>query len=176
MAEAWKQHCDAEFEQKSVDSTMETMEKPSYVLNIPTCVGGKGVAGITAFYDNDFVGKTPEDTKTTRLRLTVDPKSSTLVDEMLFEFTHSSEMPWMLPGVAPTGKKVSVPLVVSVGFSEDGRKVVSERIYWDQASVLQQIGKLELNQKVGKLPIVGKRQANTLLDPESLIGTHCPAK
>ena len=53
---------------------------------------------------------------------------------------------------------------------------MSERIYWDQASVLQQIGKLELNQKVGKLPIVGKRQANTLLDPESLIGTHCPAK
>ena len=95
---------------------------------------------------------------------------------MLFEFTHSIDMPWMLPGVAPTGKKVSVPLVVSVGFSEDGRKVVSERIYWDQASVLQQIGKLELNQKVGKLPIVGKRQANTLLDPESLIGTHCPAK
>ncbi len=79
-------------------------------------------------------------------------------------------------GAAPTGKKVSVPLVVSVGFSEDGRKVVSERIYWDQASVLQQIGKLELNQKVGKLPIVGKRQANTLLDPESLIGTHCPAQ
>ena len=135
---------------------MATMgEHPKYVLNLPTCVGGKGVTGITGFYDNDFVNKTPDDTKITRIHLSVDTKSSQMVEEMVFEFTHDIEMPWMLPGVAPTGKKVSIPLVVSIGFSDCGNKVVSERIYWDQAGVLQQIGKLELGKKVEKLPIVG---------------------
>lgn len=152
---------------------MDTMgEAPHYVLNIPTCVGGKGADGITGFYENDFVGKNPEDTKTTRVQLSVDTKSSTMVDELVFEFTHDTEMPWLLPGVAPTGKHVAVPLVVSIGFSNCGRYVVSERIYWDQASVLQQIGMLPLN-KVEKLPIVGKRQAETILSPKEMIGQHC---
>jgi carboxymethylenebutenolidase len=61
-----------------------------------------------------------------------------LVDEMIFSFTHTQEMPWILPGVPPTNRHVEVALVAIVRF-RDG-KVAHEHIYWDQASVLKQIG------------------------------------
>ena len=172
MEKAWAKHTASEFEEKSVANTMDTMgSEPGYVVNIPTCVGGVGKDGIARFYEKKFVGKTPEDTKTTCVQLSVDVRARTLVEELVMEFTHDIEMPWMLPGVSPTGKKVSVPLVVSVGF--DRRcKVVSERIYWDQASVLQQVGMLPLG-RVDKLPIVGSRQSKTVLDPKREIGERC---
>ena len=173
MKRAWQRHTACEFEDKSVADTMDTMgESAEYVLNVPTCVGGVGHTGISDFYQTKFVGKTPEDTKITRFQLTDDGRSSTLVEELVMEFTHDIEMPWLLPGVSPTGKRVTVPLVVSVGFDRRGKKVVSERIYWDQASVLQQIGKLSLD-KVEKLPIVGSRQSKTVLAPKQEIGAHC---
>ena len=57
-----------------------------------------------------------------------------IVDEMVFKFTHTIPMDWMLPGIAPTGKRVEVPLVAIVRFREG--KLAHEHIYWDQASVL----------------------------------------
>ena len=53
-------------------------------------------------------------------------------------FTHDIEMPSMLPGIAPTGQRVEIALVAVIAF-RDG-KVASEHIYWDQPSVLAQIG------------------------------------
>jgi carboxymethylenebutenolidase len=47
----------------------------------------------------------------------------------------------MLPNIAPTGKQVEIPLVVIVGFSNG--KISHEHIYWDQASVLVQLGLLD---------------------------------
>jgi carboxymethylenebutenolidase len=172
MAKAWAKHTASEFEEKSVTSTMDTMGgDPAYVVNVPTCVGGAGKEGIETFYANKFVGKTPADTTTTSVQVSIDVKAQTLVEELVMEFTHDIEMPWMLPGVPPSGKKVTVPLVVSVGF--DRRcQVVSERVYWDQASVLQQVGLLPLD-KVEKLPIVGSRQSKTVLDPKREIGARC---
>jgi carboxymethylenebutenolidase len=160
MAKAWAKHTASEFEEKSVTSTMDTMGgDPAYVVNVPTCVGGAGKEGIETFYANKFV------------QVSIDVKAQTLVEELVMEFTHDIEMPWMLPGVPPSGKKVTVPLVVSVGF--DRRcQVVSERVYWDQASVLQQVGLLPLD-KVEKLPIVGSRQSKTVLDPKREIGARC---
>ncbi|MGP0001691.1 MAG: hypothetical protein ACLPKW_28690 [Acetobacteraceae bacterium] len=40
--------------------------------------------------------------------------TDSLVDEMLFSFTHTSEIDWMLPSIAPTGRKVEIPLVAIV--------------------------------------------------------------
>ena len=39
-----------------------------------------------------------------------------VVDEMLFKFTHTSEIDWMLPGIKPTGRRVEIPLVAIVRF------------------------------------------------------------
>ena len=52
----------------------------------------------------------PADTSMTPVSRTVGVDQ--LVDEMVFEFTHTIKMDWMLPGVSPTGKHVKVPLVV----------------------------------------------------------------
>jgi carboxymethylenebutenolidase len=65
----------------------------------------------------------------------------------------------MLPGVAPTGKRVEVPLVAIVRFREG--KLAHEHIYWDQASVLVQIGLLD----AAGLPVVGIESARKALDP-----------
>jgi carboxymethylenebutenolidase len=80
----------------------------------------------------------PPDTKLTPISRTVGEEQ--LVDEMIFSFTHTQEMPWMLPGIAPTNRYVEVALVAIVRF-RDG-KLAHEHIYWDQASVLKQIGLL----------------------------------
>ena len=77
---------------------------------------------------------------------------------MLFSFTHTTEILWMLPGFAPTGKRVEVPLVAIIKFRGD--KLYHEHIYWDQASVLQQVGLLD----AGKLPVAGVEQGGKLLD------------
>ena len=82
-----------------------------------------------------------------------------LVDEMVFKFTHSIRMDWMLPGVAPTGKRVEIPLVAIVRFREG--KLAHEHIYWDQASVLVQIGLIEAD----KLPVAGVESARKVLNP-----------
>jgi carboxymethylenebutenolidase len=81
-----------------------------------------------------------------------------IVDEMLFSFTHTSEVDWMLPGVAPTGRRVEVPLVAIVKFV--GGKVAHEHIYWDQASVLVQVGLLE----PAGLPVAGAETARKVAD------------
>jgi carboxymethylenebutenolidase len=81
------------------------------------------------------------------------------VDEIIFSFTHTQEMPWMLPGVSPTNARVEIPLVAIVGF-RDG-KLVSEHIYWDQASVLKQIGLLS----DPRLPVFGAETARKVIDP-----------
>ncbi len=73
-------------------------------------------------------------------------------------FTHDTAMDALLPGVAPTGKPVALPVVVVVSF-EDG-KVAHEHIYWDQASLLVQVGLLERS----GLPVTGAEQAENLLD------------
>ena len=82
-----------------------------------------------------------------------------LVDELIISFTHTQEIEWMVPGVAPTGRPVSVAFVVIVGL-EDG-KIAYEHIYWDQATVLVQLGLLD----PAGLPVAGRESAAKVLDP-----------
>jgi hypothetical protein len=81
-----------------------------------------------------------------------------VIDEFVLEFTHDSEVPFMLPGVAPTGRRVHIPTVVVMRF--DGDKVSYEHIYWDQASVLVQVGLLGRS----TLPVAGVEEADRLLE------------
>jgi carboxymethylenebutenolidase len=81
-----------------------------------------------------------------------------LVDEMIFKFTHTVRMDWMLPGVAPTGKRVEIPLVAIVRFRDN--KLAHEHIYWDQASLLVQLGLLDPN----TLPVSGIETARKVVD------------
>jgi carboxymethylenebutenolidase len=119
--------------------------------------GGVGRDELREFYSRRFIPQMPPDTEMAPVSRTVGENQ--LVDEMVFKFTHSIRMDWMLPGVAPTGKRVEVPLVAIVRFREG--KLAHEHIYWDQASVLVQVGLLDAT----GLPVVGIESARKALDP-----------
>jgi carboxymethylenebutenolidase len=85
-----------------------------------------------------------------------------VVDELVYGFTHTVEMDWMLPGVPPTGRRVEIPIVVVVHF-RDG-KIDREHIYWDQASVLVQTGLIDS----AALPVSGAESVRKVLDPSSV--------
>jgi carboxymethylenebutenolidase len=156
LAALWEAHCRYEFETRDVDSTMATMVASPYVNHVPTMTGGVGHDALKRFYKYHFIGGNPPDTALTPISRTIG--ADQIVDEMLFSFTHTSEVDWMLPGVAPTGRKVEVPLVAIVKFV--GGKVAHEHIYWDQASVLVQVGLLE----PAGLPVGGAETARKVLD------------
>ena len=134
----WGEHTRDEFVTRDLDATLDTMVEDAYVNHIPTMIGGYGKPALRAFYGHDFIPCMPPDTTLTPVSRTVGHDQ--LVDEMIFSFTHTIEMPWMLPGIPPTNRRVEIPLVAIVHL-RDG-KLAHEHIYWDQASVLKQIGLL----------------------------------
>jgi carboxymethylenebutenolidase len=153
-------HVKCEFEDHDVDATMKTMVKEPYVHHVPTLTGGIGYDEVYNFYKNDFVGKMPVDTKIVRVSRTVGKDQ--VVDELIISFTHDREIKVMLPGVPSTGKYVELPLVVVMKF-DDNDKIAHEHIYWDQASLLAQIGVLDSK----SLPIYGVEQTRKLLEISS---------
>ena len=150
-------HVRAEFVERSVDATMATMNDAPYVTHVPVLTGGYGRDEVRHFYTNWFVGRWPADTEVTPVSRTVG--QGRVIDELIISFTHDREMPAMLPGVAPTGRKVTLAHVVVMGIV-DG-KVTYEHIYWDQASLLVQVGLID----PAKLPVIGADQARKLRDP-----------
>ena len=157
LKEVWEEHMKCEFATKSVDDTMATMIEGGHVNHVPTMTGGQGLKAIRDFYTRFFIPQMPPDTKTTPISRTIG--ETQIVDEMIFEFTHTVPMDWMLPGIAPTGKRVEVALVAIIGFRKG--KVSHEHIYWDQASVLVQLGLLDAN----RLPVAGRESADKVRDP-----------
>ena len=152
----WETHCRHEFETRDVDATMATMVDAPYVNHVPTMSGGVGHDQLKRFYKYHFIGGNPADTQLVPISRTVG--ADQIVDELLFTFTHTSEIDWMLPGIPPTGRRVEIPLVAIVRF-QDG-KVAHEHIYWDQASVLVQIGKLDPE----GLPVAGVETSHKVVD------------
>lgn len=156
LEKLWEEHTKYEFATRDTKSTLATMVDDSSVNHVPVMTGGRGKEALRAFYSQDFIPCMPPDTKLTPISRTVGEHQ--LVDEMIFSFTHTQEMPWMLPGIPPTNRRVEVPLVAIVGF-RDG-KLVHERIYWDQASVLKQIGLIS----DPKLPVFGAETARRVME------------
>ena len=157
LSQLWEEHTKHEFATRDTEATLATMVSDAYVNHIPVLTGGHGQSALREFYSQQFIPAMPPDTVLTPVSRTVGQDQ--LVDEMIFSFTHTREMPWMLPGVAPTNRRVEVPLVVIVRF-RDG-KLAHEHIYWDQASVLKQIGLLTDE----SLPVRGAETARKVLNP-----------
>jgi carboxymethylenebutenolidase len=157
LSEVWEEHVRYEFSTRNTDETLATMVEDAYVNHIPVLTGGVGQDQLREFYSKRFIPQMPPDTEMIPVSRTIGEDQ--LVDEMVFKFTHTIPMDWMLPGVAPTGKRVEIPLVAIVRFK--GGKLAHEHIYWDQASVLVQIGLLDPAQ----LPVAGVETAHKVLDP-----------
>ncbi|PWT83096.1 MAG: carboxymethylenebutenolidase [Acidobacteria bacterium] len=157
LSEKWDEHVKYEFATRNTEDTLKTMVADAYVNHVPVLTGGIGQEELREFYSKRFIPQMPPDTVMTPVSRTIG--ADQVVDEMVFEFTHTIKMDWMLPGIEPTGKHVRVPLVVIVHF-RDG-KLAHEHIYWDQASVLAQLGLLDNE----RLPVAGAESAEKVLDP-----------
>jgi carboxymethylenebutenolidase len=157
MLEAWERHLQAEFADHNADAAIETMSATPHLNHVPVMTGGVGRDEIRRFYATRFIPQMPPDTTIELVSRTIG--HDRIVDEMIFKCTHTIAMDWYLPGVAPTGRRIEAPTVAIVQF-RDG-KIESEHIYWDQASVLVQIGLLD----AGSLPVAGVETAEKLRDP-----------
>lgn len=152
----WEAHLDYEFSTRDADLTMGTMVAQPYVNHIPTMTGGVGYTDLRRFYKDYFIGANPDDTAQVSISRTQGVRQ--IVDEVIFSFTHDRRMEWLLPGVEPTGRKVRFGLVGVVRFR--GNKLCHEHIYWDQATVLAQIGLID----AARLPVVGAEGADKIID------------
>ena len=155
LGKLWEEHVRYEFSTHNIDDTLKTMVEDAYVNHIPVLTGGVGKEELREFYSQRFIPQMPPDTEMVPVSRTIGEDQ--LVDEMVFKFTHTIAMDWMLPGVPPTGRRVEVPLVAIVHFREG--KLAHEHIYWDQASVLVQLGLLD----PARLPVVGVETARKVL-------------
>jgi carboxymethylenebutenolidase len=157
LSDLWDEHVRDEFAIKDANAALNTMVRDAYVNHVPVLTGGVGREELQEFYANHLIPKMPRDTQIVPISRTIG--GDRLVDEMIISFTHDIELDWMLPGIAPTGKRVECATVAIIQF-RDG-KLYNEHIYWDQASVLVQLGLLDSDE----LPIAGVETARKVLDP-----------
>ena len=155
LGELFDAHIDREFVDQDLNGTMETMVPEPYVYSIPSMTGGFGGQGVRGFYSEHFINQIPKDAKVTPISRTVGKNQ--VVDEFILSFTHDTQWDYLLPGISPTGKRVELPHVVVMKF-ENG-KIAHEHVWWDQASLLVQVGLLD----AANLPVAGVEQARNLL-------------
>jgi carboxymethylenebutenolidase len=157
LSDLWDEHTRNEFATKDANGALDTMTPDAHVNHVPVLTGGNGKEELREFYAKHFIPIMPADTEIIPISRTIG--SDRLVDEMIIRFTHTIEIDWWLPGIPPTGKRVECATVAVITF-RDG-KLLSEHIYWDQASVLVQLGLLDST----KLPVVGVETARKVADP-----------
>ena len=163
MFDIFQKHVKAELD-GDLETTMATMTANPHLTNVPNNMGGVDWQGVRDFYANHLVGKFfPPDVEMLSVSQTIGDDQ--IVDELVIKFTHTKVIEWMLPGVAPTGKKVEAAFAVIVKV-EDG-KIAHEHIYWDQASVLVQLGLLDPK----GLPVTGAESARRILNPKLPVRT-----
>ena len=156
LSSAWDQHLASEFAAKSPEQALATMAAEPYVNVVPLMIGARGRDEVRDFYANHFLAQIPPDMEMVPVSRTIG--QGRVVDELIMRFTHTIRMDWLLPGIPPTGKPVEVPMVAIVQFEAD--KVAHEHIYWDQASLLVQVGLVDRT-----LPVRGGEIAAQVLEP-----------
>ena len=136
MIELWERHANYEFEAKDADAAVSTMVSDACVMHLPTMSGATGRDALRDYYRDVFIPGIPDGTVNEPLARFVG--NDFLVDQAIMQLTHDREIPYLLPDLAPTGIFLEVPFAVFVTF-RDGL-MSSERLYWDQAQVLAQLG------------------------------------
>ncbi len=168
MVELWDRHLRCAFVSRNLPAVMDTLIEHPVCLNVPSVTGGVGYQAVQDHYRDQVLLQLPPDTALRRLTRTVGGER--LVDELLLCFTHSLAMDWLLPGLAPTGRRVELPLVASVRFA-DGL-IAAVHLYWDQASALVQLGLLA----PAELPVARAESVSALLDRTGLPTTALLAR
>jgi carboxymethylenebutenolidase len=139
MVELWDRHASYEFAVKDANLAVSTMVDDARVMHLPTMSGGFGKENLRHYYADIFIPGIPADTTSELVARSVG--DSLVVDELIMRMTHDQHIPFLLPGLAPTGKTVELAMVAIVKFRGD--LMESERLYWDQAAVLSQLGLID---------------------------------
>ncbi|KAL2193962.1 hypothetical protein P885DRAFT_44038 [Corynascus similis CBS 632.67] len=177
----WDEHTRYEFADRSVEETMATMVDEPYVNHVPTLTGGIGRANLTAFYRDHFIFSNSKDAAMELVSRCVG--IDRIVDEFLFNCTHDRVIDWLIPGIPPTFKRLSIPFTSIVNIRGD--RLYHEHIAWDQGTVLRQLGLLpeylpfpyalpggkgpaEGNRFEYRVPVAGGETARKLLDENAL--------
>ena len=160
LIDVWDAHTASEFQLKDADAAIATMTDHPVLIHVPVNTGATGREALRKFYAEIFIPQMPEDAQLELLTRSVG--QGRIIDEFILRLTHTVRMDWFAPGLEPTGRRFAVPHVAVIAF-ENGL-IASEHIYWDQATVLVQMGLLEEH-----LPVMGADQGNRLLD------TNAPA-
>jgi carboxymethylenebutenolidase len=155
LIDVWEAHTAAEFEQKDADAAIATMTDHPVLIHVPVNTGATGRAELRKFYAEIFIPQMPPDVELQLLSRSVG--QNRIIDEFILRLTHTLRMDWFAPGIDATGRRLVVPHVGIISF-ENG-KISSEHIYWDQATVLMQMGLLNKS-----LPVIGDTQCDRLLD------------
>ena len=138
MLATWQQHTHAEFMLNDADAALATMAENPYIFIVSSGTARVGRVAVREFYAEHFLPQIPPDLEIASLSQTFG--NDRLVEEMVMRFTHSIEMDWILPGLRPTGRTAEFVLACIIQF--EGGKVAHERLYWDQATLLSQMGVL----------------------------------
>ena len=152
----------AEDVRRNVSKALDHTSAKARILYLPTMIGSVTPQDLQKLYD-DYLQPNPADLNYTLLSRTVGVDR--VVDEIHLSFKHDREIPWLLPGIPPTDKPVDI-ILVSIVCVKAGL-LAHEHVYWDQASVLVQIGLLDPNnvlqtfqdRGVKRLPVVGSESA-----------------
>jgi carboxymethylenebutenolidase len=158
----WEKHLEGEFVTCDADATIRTMLPRAYVTHVPTMIGGFGAGELHRYYKYHFI---PQNQGSRMIPISRTIGADRLVDEFIACFKHEAENDTLLPGIKPTGREVRIPMVAIVQFRGD--KLHSEHLYWDQASVLVQVGQLDPAQ----LPVTGAEAADRVMDEELPLNT-----
>jgi carboxymethylenebutenolidase len=151
MVELWERHTACEFALKDADLAVSTMVDDAVVMHLPTMSGGFGKENLRHYYADVFIPGIPADTTSEVIARSVG--DGLLVEEFIMRMTHNQAIPFLLPGLAPTDKAVEVPTVVIVKFRGD--LMESERLYWDQATVLRQVGLIDASLPLADITEIG---------------------
>jgi carboxymethylenebutenolidase len=136
LERVWDAHRDAAIVRRDLAASLAHLAADPSVWHLPAMTGAAGRQAFEQFYAEAFLPHLPADLVLTRMSRTVDRFH--LVDETTVSFTHDRELPWLLPGVAPTGRRAEVLAVAIVGF--DRGRIRSQRILWDHATLTAQLG------------------------------------
>lgn len=150
----------------NVNKALSITSATPQILHAPTLTGGFHPDDLQDFY-TEFFQPSPASLNARLLSRTVGVDR--VVDELSLAFNHNKEIPWLLPGVPPTNRRIEI-VIVSVVCVRAG-VLFSEHVYWDQASVLVQVGLLDpklvpekfKKQGVKGLPVMGAESARAVV-------------
>ena len=135
LERTWDAHLDALLIRRDVAAALAPLAAESSLLHIPAMTGAAGRRDLERFYADQVLPHLPGDLALSRISRTVDRWR--LVEETTVAFTHDRQLPWLLPGVEPTGRRAEVLAIAVVGF--DRERIRSQRVLWDHATLAAQL-------------------------------------